>query len=92
MSREAAVRVNALAVILFSLSIALSSPSVAQQLEAHQAKGTIKIVDLFQSSVSVMLNYAEGLVTLDKDNNWVPCLARNWRWTIVRSSSNLDVV
>jgi peptide/nickel transport system substrate-binding protein len=27
-----------------------------------------------------MLNYAEGLVTLDKDNNWVPCLARDWRW------------
>jgi len=27
-----------------------------------------------------MLDYAEGLVTLDKDNNWVPCLAEDWRW------------
>jgi peptide/nickel transport system substrate-binding protein len=27
-----------------------------------------------------MLNYAEGLVTLDEDNNVVPCLAENWRW------------
>jgi peptide/nickel transport system substrate-binding protein len=27
-----------------------------------------------------MRNYAEGLVTLDKDNNWIPCLAENWRW------------
>ena len=25
-------------------------------------------------------NYAEGLVTLDKDNNFVPCLAEGWRW------------
>jgi peptide/nickel transport system substrate-binding protein len=31
-------------------------------------------------SVSVMLSYAEGLVTLDEDNNWVPCLAEDWRW------------
>jgi peptide/nickel transport system substrate-binding protein len=30
--------------------------------------------------VSVMLSYTEGLVTLDKDNNWVPCLAEDWRW------------
>jgi ABC-type transport system substrate-binding protein len=25
-------------------------------------------------------NYAEGLVTLDKDNNFVPCLAESWKW------------
>jgi peptide/nickel transport system substrate-binding protein len=25
-------------------------------------------------------NYAEGLVTLDKDNNRIPCLAEGWRW------------
>ncbi len=27
-----------------------------------------------------MFNYAEGLVALDKDNNWIPCLAKDWRW------------
>jgi peptide/nickel transport system substrate-binding protein len=25
-------------------------------------------------------NYAEGLVTLDKDNNFIPCLAESWKW------------
>jgi peptide/nickel transport system substrate-binding protein len=28
----------------------------------------------------VSSNYAEGLVTVDKDNNFVPCLAEGWRW------------
>ena len=37
-------------------------------------------MDLYQPSVSAMLNYAEGLVTTDKDNKVVPCLATNWRW------------
>lgn len=27
-----------------------------------------------------MWNYSEGLVSLDKDNNWIPCLAEDWRW------------
>jgi peptide/nickel transport system substrate-binding protein len=28
----------------------------------------------------VKLNYAEPLVSLDKDNQWIPCLAEDWRW------------
>jgi len=44
-------------------------------------RGTIKIVDLKQPSVDVMRNYAEGLVSVDKDNNYIPCLAEDWRWT-----------
>jgi ABC-type transport system substrate-binding protein len=43
-------------------------------------KGTLRVVDLFTLSISVKTNYAEGLVTLDKDNNRVPCLAEDWRW------------
>ena len=68
------------AVIQLSLCIVLSRASLAQEWEARQVRGTVRVVDLWQPSVSVMLNYAEGLVTLDKDNNWVPCLARDWRW------------
>jgi peptide/nickel transport system substrate-binding protein len=37
-------------------------------------------VDLYLPSASMVWNYAEGLVTLDRDNNVVPCLAIDWRW------------
>ena len=30
---------------------------------------------------SAAVNYTETLVTLDKDSNVVPCLAKDWRWT-----------
>jgi len=66
--------------IQFTLGLALSPLSMAQEWEIQKARGTITVVDLFQPTVSVMFNYAEGLVNLDKDNNWVPCLASNWRW------------
>jgi peptide/nickel transport system substrate-binding protein len=69
-----------LAFIQFSIGIALSPQCLAQEWEVRETRGTIRVVDLFQSTVSVMLNYAEGMVTVDKDNNFVPCLARNWRW------------
>ena len=68
-----------LAFIQFSLAIALSPPSVAQEWEIQKARGTITVVDLFQPTVSVMLNYAEGLVAVDRYNKLVPCLAKNWR-------------
>ena len=69
-----------LALIQFSLSIWFSPPSVAQEWEVKQARGTIKVVDLYLTASSAMMNCAEGLIGLDKDNNVVPCLARNWRW------------
>jgi len=43
-------------------------------------RGTLKVVDLLMPSASAVLNYAEGLVTLDKDNNVVPCLAKDLRY------------
>jgi len=70
-----------LALIQFVLSIALSPPSFGQDWELRvKPRGTLRVVDLLLPSVSTMLNYAEGLVTLDKDNNWAPCLAQDWRW------------
>jgi len=38
------------------------------------------VVDLYLPSVVLAQNYAEGLLAPDKDNNWVPCLAEDWRW------------
>jgi len=70
-----------LALILFSLSIALSPPSLAKEWKVRgKIRGTLKVVDLFDPSPSAVVNYAEPLVTLDVNNNWVPCLAEDWRW------------
>ena len=68
------------ALIQLSLCIALSPPSLAREWEVKHARGTIRVVDLYIPGPSVTLNCTEGLISLDKDNNWVPCLARNWRW------------
>jgi peptide/nickel transport system substrate-binding protein len=69
------------AFIQFSLSIALSPPSLAQEWTVRgKQQGTLKVVDLFMPSKSVMFNYAESLIMVDKDNDWVPCLAEDWRW------------
>jgi peptide/nickel transport system substrate-binding protein len=38
------------------------------------------VVDFFGPYNSVRSNCAEGLVTLDRDNNFAPCLAEGWRW------------
>ncbi len=43
-------------------------------------RGTIKLVDFFIPSDSIMKNYGEGLVILDRENNFVPGLAEDWRW------------
>ena len=68
------------AFIQFTLGIALSPPSLAQEWAVRvKPRGTLRVVDLFQPSVSVIRNYAESLVALDKDNNWMPCLAEDWR-------------
>jgi len=80
MSRRVFLLLVILAFIQFFLSIALSPPSLAQEWQFRRPKGTLKVVDLWVPSVSLLRNYAEGLVALDKDNNWVPCLAEDWRW------------
>ena len=68
------------AIIQLSLSFVEISPSFAQDWEVRRQRGILKVVDLFTSTGSVMMNYAEGLVTLDRENKWVPCLAEDWRW------------
>ena len=81
MSRRLFFLLAILAFIQFILSILLSPPSVAQEWAIRgKPRGTVRVVDLWNPSISVMLNYAEGLLTLDKDNNLMPCLAKDWRW------------
>ena len=43
-------------------------------------RGTLKVADMFLPSASLVWNYAEGLVSLDKNNNVVPALAKDLRW------------
>jgi len=70
-----------LALFYCSLSVALPSAPLAQELKGDtNPRGTLRVVELWNVSRSAMMNYAEGLVTLDKDNNFVPCLAEGWRW------------
>jgi ABC-type transport system substrate-binding protein len=68
-----------LAMLIFSFSAAWPSASLAQGLKSSP-RGTLKVVDFWSVPRSVALNYAEGLVELDKDNQFVPCLAESWKW------------
>ena len=67
-----------LALFLCSLTIVLPSATLAQ--ERVTPRGTLKAVDLRDCPASILYNYGEGLVTTDKDNNFVPCLAESWKW------------
>jgi len=81
MSRRVFFVLAILAFIQFSFSTVLTPASLAQEWEFRlRPRGTLRVVDLGLSSVSGKANYAEGLVTLDKDNNWVPSLAEDCRW------------
>jgi peptide/nickel transport system substrate-binding protein len=68
-----------LALFYCSLSVALPSAPLAQELKSYP-RGTLRVVDLWSVPDSVVVNYAEGLVALDQENNFVPCLAEGWRW------------
>lgn len=64
-----------------SLSVAWPSTSLAQQSKGvRNPRGTLRVVDSWSAPRSAALNYAEGLVELDKDNNFVPCLAESLKW------------
>jgi ABC-type transport system substrate-binding protein len=65
---------------LITVSVMLSPSSLAQEWEIGGPRGTLRVVDLFSPTGSVLNNYTEGLVTVDRDNNYVPCLAKDWRW------------
>jgi peptide/nickel transport system substrate-binding protein len=65
----------------FILGILLSPPFLAQEWEFQaRHRGTLKVVALEFPSASAAHNYGEKLVATDKDNNYVPGLAENWRW------------
>ena len=80
MSRQTVVRISILVCIIFGHGIVLSPSSLAKEWEIRKPQGTLRIVELNVPWSSVMLNYAEALVTVDKDNNVIPCLAEDWRW------------
>ena len=67
-------------IIQLTFSLGLTSPCGAQEWQIRKPRGTIKVVEMFNPTGAAMLNYAEGLVTTDRDNHIVPCLAKDWRW------------
>ncbi|MFO7737874.1 MAG: ABC transporter substrate-binding protein [Desulfatiglandaceae bacterium] len=78
MTRIKYLLITLLGFFYFILSATLPPAPLAQ--EKTIPRGTLKVVDLWSVARSATVNYAEGLVTLDKDNNFVPCLAEGWRW------------
>ena len=70
-----------IAAMQFTLSVILVSQCLAQKWAVRvKPKGTVRVVHLWNVAGSSMHNYAEGLVTLDAENNFRPCLAQDWRW------------
>ena len=69
-----------LAFIQFSLSVFFSPPSLAKEWHVRKPRGTLRVVDLGTPGVSVNLMYSDFLISKDKDNNFVPSLAEDWRW------------
>jgi len=61
-----------LCIIQFLVSTIFSNALMAQEWEFRRHRGTLKVVDLLFPSASVILNYAEGLVSIDKNNKLVP--------------------
>jgi len=69
--------------VLFFWSLNFAPPSVLWAKDAvagSNPRGTLRVVDSWSVATSAMMNYAEGLVMLDKDNNFIPCLAEEWKW------------
>ena len=70
-----------LTIVFFCFSFIFPPASIAKdQNNRVTPSGTLRVVDSWNVESSILGNYAEGLVTLDKDNNFVPCLAENWNW------------
>jgi peptide/nickel transport system substrate-binding protein len=69
---------SVLALFLCGVTFVLPPTSLAQ--ERVTPRGTLKAVDLRDCPASIRANYGEGLVALDKDNNFVPGLAASWKW------------
>jgi hypothetical protein len=64
------------AILRLSLVLLLSAwvlpwrSSPAGDWQIRRPQGILKVVDLFMPSVNAMLNYGEGLLTLDGENRW----------------------
>jgi ABC-type transport system substrate-binding protein len=80
MSRRISFSLAILVFIQFILGIVLSTPTLAQEWKFRRPRGTLRVMDLFLPSASVAVNYARSLVGIDKDNNWLPGLAEDWKW------------
>ena len=77
------VRLKRALLIIFCLGLLAVLPSIPQAKESKdtpEPRGTIKVVDYYNVARSVVVNYAEGLVELDKENNTIPGLAESWKW------------
>jgi peptide/nickel transport system substrate-binding protein len=66
--------------VVFCCSLTVTLPSSPLAQERVTPRGTLKVVDLRDPAMSIRGNYSEGLVTLDKDGNFVSCLAESWKW------------
>lgn len=81
-----AFRLTLYLIFQFGLGLCLLSSIFAEDWKyRNKPKGTLKVVDLRTSSHSIIMNYAEGLVTTDVNNRLVPCLAEDLRWIDDRS-------
>jgi peptide/nickel transport system substrate-binding protein len=70
-----------LAVIQFTILMVESQVSLAREWTFRvKPKGTLKVVDLYFPSTSIIFNYAEALAMFDKNNDLTPGLAQDWRW------------
>lgn len=74
-----------LAFIQFSFCVLLSPPSLAKEWHVRKTRGTLRVVDLGIPGVSVNLMYSDFLISKDKNNNFVPGLAEDWRWVNERT-------
>ena len=81
MLRLRLVHLTLLSIIIVSFFLVLPTPFFGQDWTIQgKQQGTLKVVNLWLPSDSVWQNYSESLVMLDKDNNYVPCLAEDYRW------------
>ena len=76
---------NQLAVLLTIVFLCVSFVSPPTSMAEDQGnrvkpRGTLRVVDSWSINSSLVANYSEGLVTLDRDNNFIPCLAEDWNW------------
>jgi peptide/nickel transport system substrate-binding protein len=63
-----------------SFILKLSTHAQTQEWHIERPRGILKVVDLGPSDVSVSVMYSDFLIAKNRDNEFVPSLAENWRW------------